>query len=108
MDFRKGIELVRTESGDLIQVRKGRRGYRIVHPIKNIDGTWNYPNLLFGGWSNLFKLLIYLGIGIIIYFGISELATQCKEVLADPCIYCQETNPLTSLENFTINFTPIS
>ena len=33
-----------------------------IYPPVNEDGSWNIMNLLFGGWRNMIKLIIILGI----------------------------------------------
>ena len=53
------------EAGDLpeedqVYLKKDIFGWRIVHPIKNRDGTINWTNLVFGGWRNFTFLIIIL------------------------------------------------
>lgn len=56
MDLRKGIKVVEIE-GKRLDLKKGKFGYRIVHPIQNEDGSMNWFNLFTGGgWGNLFKI----------------------------------------------------
>ena len=42
--------------GDIVYLRKARSGWRVIHPIKNEDGSINWFNLLTGGswWNVLF------------------------------------------------------
>ena len=55
--------------GDIINLKKGMFGYRVVHPIKNEDGTTNLINLLIGGWGN-FWMLIFI---MIVFLSFMEL-----------------------------------
>ena len=47
-------------NGDLVYLRKARSGWRVVHPIKNEDGSINWFNLLTGGswWNVLFVCVV--------------------------------------------------
>jgi hypothetical protein len=47
---------------DKIYLKKSYDGYRVIYPIKNDDGSWNWKNLIFGGsiWNFLKILLIFL------------------------------------------------
>ena len=57
MDLRKGIKGIEIE-GERLNLKKGIFGYRIVHPIKNEDGSTNWFNLITGGsWGNVFKIM---------------------------------------------------
>lgn len=57
-----------------------------IYPPVNEDGTWNIPNALFGGWKNLTKLLLVLGLLSLLYFGISDILTQCSALQNMPCV----------------------
>ena len=50
---------------DKVYLKKGIFGWRIVHPYKNPDGTFNYANLFFGGWSNLILTLLLVALVLI-------------------------------------------
>lgn len=84
---RKGvIENFTTQDGVSFSVRSGMFGdVRIVRPIKNRDGSWNWPNFLFGGWGNLGKLLLLLLIIASVYYGLKDLSDQCTAVVNNPC-----------------------
>lgn len=45
--------------GENVYLRKGKIGWRVVHPIKNEDGSTNWFNLLTGGsWWNVFFVAV--------------------------------------------------
>jgi len=68
--------------------KKDFLGYRIVHPHKNEDGSWNYWNLLIGGKRNLmFMIIVLLVIGSLLYAYSHDISIY-KEVMANPCAYC--------------------
>lgn len=58
----KFIEAQDLPEGEKVYLRKDRFGWRMVKPIKNPDGSFNWPNLLFGGWRNLLMLLFILAV----------------------------------------------
>lgn len=82
--YRRGIEVLTTKDGSKIEVKKGKFGYRIVHPVKTEDGKTLWINFLFGGWANFFKIIFYLLLIVIIYFGFSDVLNQC-EVIMNSC-----------------------
>ena len=75
---------------EIVYLKKGWDGYRVVYPIKNEDGTTNWLNLLCGGKGNAIRLLIYVLIGIAIYFGVNDLLQQCNVLSENPCKFCYE------------------
>jgi len=73
--------------GDIVNLRKGKFGYRVVQPIKNEDGTTNWINFLIGGWENFFKLLFILGIAFLFLFGVKQMLKGCNDMAENPCRY---------------------
>lgn len=62
MNWRKDI-VSSNELKEKIWLRKGLTGWKVVHPIKNEDGSWNWKNLLAGGsWWNLLFVIIIVGV----------------------------------------------
>lgn len=74
---------------ETIYLKKDKFGYRIVHPIKNEDGTINKINLLFGGWRNLLYLLVILAILGAIMYSYRHDVQAMKEIVENPCNYCR-------------------
>jgi len=76
------IEASELPEQDNVFLKKDFLGWRIVNPIKNEDGSWNWVNLLFGGWRNLINLIILLiVISISVYFykhDISQIQQACN------------------------------
>ena len=61
MNWRKDIiEVSELPDKEKVWVRKGLTGWKIVHPIKNEDGSMNWKNFFMGGslWNLLFVILI--------------------------------------------------
>ena len=57
-----------------------------VHLPLNEDDTWNIPNLLFGGWRNLAKLLVILFIvGFVVLQMVNDM-NIIKSLLENPCV----------------------
>ena len=49
--------------GNVVHLKKTKRGYRVIHPIKNEDGTYNMKNLFSGGnWWNLVYTAFAVGL----------------------------------------------
>lgn len=70
-----------------VYLTKGKFGYRIVHPIKNKDGSYNLINLLLGGWENFFKLLFTLFVIFCFLYGAKEMLRSCNDMAENPCKY---------------------
>ena len=94
--IKKGFEIIDV-GGKKVYLKKGIFGYRIVYPIKNEDGSYNWTNLLFGGNSNLVKLLIYIGIAVLIYFGFHDMMYQCEQLANQYAAEHVVTNELPKL-----------
>lgn len=62
-------------------------GWRVVHPIKNEDGTTNWMNLLFGGKGNLITLIFIMIVLGGIVFGVSQMMESCNDMAANPMKY---------------------
>jgi hypothetical protein len=94
------IEKVRTASGDVVNLRKDKFGYRVVYPIKkNTDDKFNLKNIhwvnfLFGGRNNLLNLIIILLIISSALYGFKEVTDSCRDFADNPCKYtnlnCQQ------------------
>ena len=65
-----------------IYLAKDMLGWRVVHPIKNEDGSWNWFNLLLGSWNNLIGLLFILFLLLMFYLAWNEMTVQVEECLA--------------------------
>lgn len=83
------IEANNLPEGDKVYLKKDFLGYRIVNPIKNEDGNYNWFNLLFGGKKNLVYLIILLIILFLFYFGYQELNSNLYIIANNPCDFCK-------------------
>lgn len=46
-----------------VYLKKQGNNYRVVHPIKNDDGSWNWFNIFTGGsWFNVIVVGVVVGI----------------------------------------------
>jgi hypothetical protein len=81
MDWRTGIEEVITKKGDKIEIKKSFDTWKVVYPVKNKDGTWNWFNLLTGGsWIKLLIMIVivFIVIGCVYEYSIAvEKANDC-------------------------------
>ena len=113
MEIRRAIV-----NNEVVAMTKGMFGWRVVHPIKNSNGSINWINLSVGGWGNLIMLLfIFLIIGVG-YFGMKQMMVSCNDMAEDPCKYtnlnCQELsagdyNPIVDSVRFTaVNLSEVS
>ena len=71
--------------GDKFYVKRNTffEGYRVVHPIKDEEGHYIIPNLLFGGWSNLFKLIIILALMFFLMWSYNHDTAVCRQLIAN-------------------------
>lgn len=93
------IEASELPSNEKIYLKKDGLGWRVVHPIRNPDGTINIINLLFGGWRNLIILLIILAFVLGFFYIYQHDTAEMKKVVENPCLYCQ--NQYSSVLNST-------
>ena len=86
----KGI----TEAGDLpesdkVYLKKDWLGWRVVAPLKNEDGSWNWFNIIFGGRRNLVMLIILFLLAVLIFFAVKELiSVSVANAISNPCELC--------------------
>jgi hypothetical protein len=82
MDYLKNIKKVSVDS-ETINLKKSILGnWKVVYPIKNEDGNWNFKHLITGNsWWNIIILVILIGI---IYGCINEYSTAVN--LANECL----------------------
>ena len=65
-----------------IYLKKDRFGWRVIHPIKNSDGSWNWKNLLIGGsYWNLFKIGLIVGLLLFLIFSYLNDISSCKHLI---------------------------
>jgi formylmethanofuran dehydrogenase subunit D len=82
MKLRKGIKELELDNGDKIEVRKSGGSYKVVKPIVNKDGSWNWFNLLTGGsWANIIILAIIIGVIILCFTHYAEAIRVANECL---------------------------
>ena len=104
MKDKKYIEARDLPEDERVYLKRTGTGWAIVHPIKNEDGSTNYTNLIFGGRANFIKLLIYVGIALLIGYGVQEVVMQYRDIADNPCLYCEDCSMPVNPLNFTINF----
>ena len=74
----KVIEL----DNDKVYLKRDRSGWRVVHPIKNDDGTWNWKNFLIGGsYWNILKIGFVVGIILFIAYSYKHDMNMCANLL---------------------------
>lgn len=59
-----------------IYLSKNFLGWKVVHPIKNEDGSYNWFNLLIGGWENLIIVLFVILLLVVFYLTYKEVSSQ--------------------------------
>jgi hypothetical protein len=96
------------ESGELpeytkLYLRRDFLGWRVVHPVRNENGTMNWMNFMFGGKRNLVVLIILALIFGILYVGVSELINNYKDIAANPCRFCVDCHIKDTINYLEVN-----
>ena len=77
-------------NGEVVYMKKSRLpligDWARIYPPVNEDGTWNIPNLLFGGWKNLFRLFFILALAGMILFAFYEVFQSFEAFRSQPCV----------------------
>lgn len=73
--------------GDIVNLKKGIFGYRVVHPIKDEKGNYIWINVLVGGWGNFWILIFILLVVSCFLYGFKEVTTSCRDMAKHPCNY---------------------
>ena len=83
------------DNGESILLKKDILGYRIIYPIKNLDGSWNWKNLIAGGsWIKLGLVAVVVAI---IVLAIVEYTSNINSLLS---CFDNYTNLETCKESF--------
>lgn len=68
-----------------VYLKKGFKGWTVVHPIRNEDGTLNLKNLLIGGsWWNLIIVLVIVAVMLGVLYEYSSTINNLLECFRDP------------------------
>jgi len=83
------IEASELPENEKIYLRKDWLGWRVVAPVKNEDGSWNWFNLIFGGKKNLVVLGFLFLLAVLLFFAVKELiSVSVANAIKDPCSLC--------------------
>ena len=88
--IKKVIEI----DGEKIHLQKSQYGtklldyWRVVEPIKNEDGSWNWWSILFGGYRNIITVAFVTVVLTLFGLGFQEIFAGCKAMASNPCAYC--------------------
>ena len=80
--------------GEKVYLQKSQYGtklldyWRVVEPVKNEDGSWNWMSLLFGGVRNIVPIIFITVVMILFGLGFQELFAGCQAIASNPCAYC--------------------
>lgn len=82
--------------GEKLYFKKDIFGYRIVHPIRNEDGSFNWTNIIFGGKRNFVMLIIFLIIAGYVMWSyhhdVNAIQQNYIKISADPIGFCRNVN----------------
>ncbi len=62
-----------------VYLKKSGENYRVVHPIKNQDGSWNWFNLFTGGsWFNVVvvSVVVLIILGVLLEYSVNIKVLQ--------------------------------
>ena len=85
--------------GEKIHLQKSNYGFklldywRVVSPVKDENGKFNWFNLLLGGYSNLLFMLMAILFFVLLAIGFNEMFSGCQAIANNPCLYCNTILP---------------
>lgn len=65
-------------------------GWRIVHPIKNKDGSIDWWNLIIGGKQNIISLIFIVLMITLLLLAINETIEPARDIIEDPLAFCSQ------------------
>lgn len=83
------IESSQLPESEKVYMKKDFMGWRIVHPVRNENGSLNWFNLLFGSKRNLVYMTLIIIFLMLLYLGYHETVSNYKTVMDDPCKFCK-------------------
>ena len=97
-----------------VYLKRDFLGWRLVSPIRNEDGSYNWFNLIIGGKRNLFILGMFMFITLLAIFAYSHDVNAIKDFYAEiahnPTTFCNQymtngTNRYSELADINISIT---
>lgn len=94
---------------EVFAMRRSFDGWRVVYPMKNQDGTYNWKNIVLGGsWGNMFKWLGILLLILLFFYVYDHDTKVCRETMKDfgaNCLlYTQMQNQNITTDTNDYNF----
>jgi hypothetical protein len=88
---KKESDIKRVTVGDVeVSLKHDFMGWRVVHPLRNPDGSLNWKNIISGGsWFKLIFVAILVAIllgAMFEYYSKNLLLTKCLQALNDSII----------------------
>jgi len=86
-------------NNEKVYLKKDRFGWRVIHPVKNEDNSWNWKNFFIGGsYWNILKLIGIVGLLIFIIYSYKHDISMCEELIRcnAKCPEFSNTNPFIS------------
>lgn len=72
-----------------VYLKKDWSGYRVIHPVKNEDGSWNWWNICTGGtWWNLCKWIAITLLILLMCLTYYRDVKVCRDFLDSPYQNC--------------------
>jgi len=92
-----------------VYLKKSFDGWRVVHPFKNEDRSWNLKNLFCNGsYWNIIKVLVILIliIGMVWSYkhDVKEYKTILENIYDDPYLWCATLPTRTNLNDYFSDF----
>lgn len=92
--------------GEKVYLKKDFLGWRVVEPVRNEDGSWNWKKIIVGTKRTWFGVIVILIIAALFYFGIKEILDPLRIIAENPGEYCASiakgaAKKSISLLNFT-------
>lgn len=77
------IEANQLPENEKVYLRKGFNGWKVIHPIKNDDGSTNWKNLICGGsWWNLIIMIVFVLVAIGFFFEYHSNLKHCADIMS--------------------------
>lgn len=103
------IEAGNLPESEKVFLKKDFFGWRVVRPIKNIDGSINWSNFIFGGLKNFLIVLVIIGLIIWVKHDanvrVESYGENCKIISQHPDIFCKKyiSGEILSNKSLVIN-----
>jgi hypothetical protein len=81
--MKKIYKIEEVPNEEKIYLTKSILGWKVVYPLKNEDGSYNWFNVIFGSWENIIYVAFILFLIYMFYLAYHEVSYQLTDCMKE-------------------------